>query len=349
MFFVSEREKMFFAEHLSLMIKGGLPIAEALETLKGEAKSSRFKKVLNKVLKRILEGEKLSKSLGEHPRVFNKFFQSIVKAGEESGTLEENLRYLNSSLQADYGLRRKILAALMYPLLIVVIAVAIVLIIALFVLPKLLTLLQTLQIQLPLATRILLGTGTLLQKYWISILGGIFLFFLIWKILQMIRLVRFHFHKINLAFPIFGMISKNRNLAKFARISYTLLKSGVPILESLDICTETFQNEVYRRNLSLVRSGVERGEKISTGLKRFPQTFPVIFSQMVLVGEKTGALEESFLYLAEFHEREVDTAIKNLSGMLEPILLILVGLFVAFVALAIITPIYQFTSGLRVR
>ncbi len=348
-FFVSKKEKMFFVEHLSLMIKGGMLINEALESLKKETKSWVFKKALDDVLKKILEGESLNKSMERHPRIFNKFFRSVVKIGEESGTLDENLKYLSSSLHSEYSLRKKILGALIYPMLIMVVALTVVLIITLFVLPKLLNLFQVLEIQLPLATRILLGSGTFLEKYWFLILGGIFLLFVIWKVLQIIKLVRFYFHKIILSFPFFGKVNKNHNLARFSRTFYTLLKSGMPILESLDVCIDVVPNEVYKKNLGLVRSEVERGEKISQGLGKFPETFPSVFTQMVLIGERSGNLEEIFLYLAKFHEREANSTIKNLSGLLEPVLLILVGLFVAFVVLSIITPIYQFTSGIRIR
>ncbi|MFQ6049789.1 MAG: type II secretion system F family protein [Candidatus Paceibacterales bacterium] len=349
MFFVSQKERMFFVEHLSLMIKGGIPIAEALETLKREAKSRIFRKALNDVSERILEGESLNKSMRRHPKVFNKFFRSVVRVGEESGTLEENLRYLSSSLRSEYSLRRKILGALIYPILIILIALTVVSIIVLFILPKLLNLFQALEVQLPLATRALLNLGGFLQKYWLFILVGIFLYFLILRILQIFKFIRLYLHSRSISFPFFGQIEKNRNLAEFSRIFYTLLKSGVPILEAFDICIDTLKNEVYKKKLLLARSGVEKGEKISQGLKRFPESFPLIFSQMVLVGERTGTLEESFLYLSEFYEKEVDSAVKNISGLLEPVLLILVGLFVGFVVLAIITPIYQFTTGLRIR
>lgn len=349
MLFVSQKEKMFFAEHLSLMIKGGIPISEALEILRKETKSWIFKKALDDILKRILEGERLNKSMERHPKVFNNFFRSIIRAGEEGGTLEENLKYLSFFLRSEYSLRKKILGALIYPVIILVIALVIVLIITFFVLPKLFKLFQSLEVQLPLSTKILLSSGSFLQKYWIFILSGIFIYFLIMRILKTFRFARFYIDKRNLFLPIFGRIEKNRNLAEFSQVFSALLKSGVPILEGLDICINTLQNEVYRKKLLQIRFGVERGEKISKGLKKFPKIFPLIFSQMVLVGEKTGSLEESFLYLAEFYEREVDGAVKNLSSLIEPILLVLVGFFVAFVALSIITPIYQITSGLRVQ
>lgn len=345
---VSQKEKLFFTEHFSLMLKAEMPLAEILEILRSEAKSRVFKKALGDISKRVLEGESLNKGLEQYPKIFDNFFRNVVKIGEESGTLQENLRYLSSSLRSDYSLRRKIIGALIYPCLIMVFALFVVFAITVFILPRLLDLFQSLEIQLPLATRILLGTGSFLQKYWIFILGGIFLCFLVFKILQSIKHVRFYFHKSMLSFPLFGNINKNRNLAKFSRNFYTLYKSGMPLLEALDICTESMSNEVFKKDIALTRAGVERGEKISTGLKSSSKTFPRIFSQMVLVGEKTGNLEESMLYLAEFYEAEVDSALKNLSGILEPVLLILVGFFIVFVALAIMVPIYQFTTGLRI-
>lgn len=349
MFFVSQKEKMFFTEHLCLMIKGGVSLAEALEILKKESKSRLLKRALDYILERILEGDKLSKGMEQYPKIFDKFFRSIVKAGEEGGTLEENLKYLSSSLQASYSLRKKILGALIYPIIIILVALIIVFIITLFILPKLIKLFQSLEVELPLPTKILLGSGSFLQKYWIFILIAVFLYILIAKIFKTFPLTKFYIDKRNLFFPIFGKIEKNRNLSEFSRTFSTLLKSGVPILESLDICIDTLENEVFKKKLIKVRSGVERGEKISQGLKNFPELFPIIFSQMVLVGEKTGALEESFLYLTDFYEREVDSSVKNISSLLEPVILILVGLFVAFVALAIIMPIYQITSGIRAR
>jgi len=349
MLFVSRKEKMFFADHLSLMIKGGIQIAEALEILKEESKSRFFKRALNDILKRTLEGESLNKSLAKHPRIFNKFFQNVVKAGEEGGTLEENLNYLGSFLKTEYSLRKKMIGALIYPIIIIIIALIVVLIVTFFILPKLLSLFLALEVQLPLSTRILLGSGNFLQDYWIFILAGIFVYYLIMRILKTFKFTKFYVHKRNLLIPFFGRIERDRNLAEFSRTLSTLLKSGVTILDSLDICIDTLQNEVYKRKLTQVRIEVERGEKISQGLKKFPEIFPLIFSQMVLVGEKTGALEESFLHLTDFYEEEVSNALKNLSTIFEPLLLVLVGFFVAFVALSIITPIYQITSGLQPR
>ena len=345
--FVSQKEKMFFTEHLSLMIKGGIPIAEALDTLRKEAKSWIFKRALNDIFKRVLEGESLSKSMARHPRVFDKFFQNIIKSGEESGSLEGNLKYLSSFLRGQYSLRKKIISALIYPIIIIIIAAIIVSVISFFILPKLIKLFKSLGVQLPLPTKVLLIMGEFLQRYWFLVIIGIFGYFLAVKIFKTFSFTKFYIDKKNLLLPVFGRIEKNRCLAEFSRTFSTLLKSGVPILESLDVCIDVLQNEVYKEKLTKVRLEVERGENISHGLKRFPKNFPTIFSQMVLIGEKTGSLEESFSYLTEFYEKEVDSAVRSISSIIEPLLLILVGFFVAFVALAIIMPIYQITSGIR--
>jgi type II secretory pathway component PulF len=349
MFSVSRKEKIFFTAHLHLMLKSGVPLSEALEVLRDEALSKNFRNILNNILERVSEGESLSKSLERYPKVFNKFFTSVVKTGEESGTLEENLKYLNSSLESENSLRKKMLSALIYPLFIIFVTLFIVLALTIFVLPKLFNLFHTLNIQLPLATRIFLGIGDFFQKHWLQFFIGLIFSFLIYKILNRIKIIRFYFNKISLSFPIFGKINKNRNLAIFARTLYTLLKSGMPILESLDVCIGVLPSEVYKKELVVIRSIAERGEKVSQGLKKSSDNFPQIFYQMVAVGERTGALEESLRHLAQFYETEVDNSLKNLSTVLEPVLLIFVGSIVAFVALSIITPIYQFTSGLKFR
>jgi len=346
---VSQKEKIFFAEHLSLMIKGGIPIAEALETLRDETKSRTFKKVLNEILRRILEGESLEKAFSKYPKIFDRFFLSIISVGEKSGTLDENLRYLSLQLRKDYEMRRKVIASLIYPAIIIILALAIAFGVVFFIFPKIKEVFEAMpqEVRLPLASRMLINFATFFRKYWLTIGTGVIFATFIFKVLQRVRFIRFYFDKISLFLPLLGPIFKNLNLARFSRNSYTLLKSGLPILEVLKICGDSLPNEVYRRNLISIKSGVERGEKISSGLKKISQNFPPVFSEMVLVGEKTGSLEDSLLYLARFYEREVDSTLKNLSTILEPILLILVGTFVTFVALAVILPHFRLIEVLR--
>jgi len=349
MFSNLNKEKIFFTQHLYLMIKGGLSLSEALETLKEETKSKTFKKVLDDILKRILEGESLNQGLSRYPKIFNQFFQGIVKIGEESGTLEENLQYLNSQLRSEYEIKRKTAAALIYPLIVVVLAVVIAFFVSLFVLPKAMAIFQMFKFQLPLSTRILISATQFLKRGWILIIIVVIFLILLFQALKKIKIFRYLFDKISLSLPIFGPVFKNVNLVQFAQSFYTLLKSGIPILETIDICIKNLPNEVLKESLISVRAEVEKGGKMSQGLRNSSKIFPSIFSQMVSVGERSGALEDTFIYLSKFYQEEVDSALKNISTVLEPLLLILVGLFVGFVALAIITPIFKFTGDLRFR
>jgi type IV pilus assembly protein PilC len=346
---VSQKEKIFFAEHLSLLIKGGIPLSEAIETLEKEAKSRVFRRALTDVSKKILEGQKLSKALEAYPKIFDKFFCNVVKVGEESGTLEENLRYLAQQLKSDYETKKKVSGALIYPTIVIILALIIAIYSTFFVLPKITPFLRIPGVELPLATKILVKSFSFLKKYLISIIFGIFFLSFFFQFLQKLKFIKFYFDKITLSLPLFNQILKSLNLSRFSRTFYTLLKSGMPILEALDICIATQPNEFLKKNLTQVKLRVERGEKMSQGLKEFPKIFPLIFSQMVAIGEKSGTLEESFLYLANFYEEETDSFLKNFSANLETILIILVGIFVAFIAFAVYSLIFKVTTSIRFR
>jgi len=343
------KEKIFLTQHLFLMLKGGFLISEALETLKEEVKSKSLKRALEDISKRILAGESLNKSLARHPKIFDQFYQNIVKIGEESGSLENNLNYLTSQIRSEYETKKRIKGAMIYPLIVIILALIIALVVTIFILPKIINIFTIMEIKLPLVTMILIKSVSFLQKNWIFIIAGIMLIIFLFKILRKLRIFRYYSDKLIISLPIVGVILKNLTLSRLSHSLYTLLKSGLPILESLELISQALPNEVFKKNLVAVKLEVERGGKISQGLKNFPETFPLIFSQMISVGEKSGALEDSCLYLSKFYQREVDSSLGSLSTVLEPILLILVGIFVAFIALAIITPIYRFSGALKLR
>jgi len=344
-----EKEKMLLAEHLSLMLKGGIPLNEALETVRNDARSKSFKRTINDVLNKILEGENLNKALAKHPQIFDRFFQSIIRIGEESGTLDENLKYLSLKLRQDDEMNKKIKGAFLYPTIVIALATAIAILMAVFVLPKITEPLKILKIELPLATRILVAAVSFIKTYWLFILIIIFLAVLLIRILQRIKTIRFYLDKVSLSLPLFGKISKNFNLSFFSRTFYILLKSGVPLSTTLEIISETLPNAVYRHHLIKIKEKVETGAKISQSLKDFSDFFPAIFSEMILVGEKAGSLEDSLLYLCEHYEREVDSTLKNFTAVLEPMLIIFIGFFAGFTAIAIISPMYKLIRQLQFR
>lgn len=347
--FVSNLEKVVFTKHLSLMLRAGLTLNESLKILREQTNSSQMKKVIDSLIKKVEEGEPLSSGLANYPKIFSNFYINAVGAGEESGDLEDNLVHLADQMIKDFDLRRKVKSAMMYPLVVLGATVILGVSLSIVVFPKLARLFKTFKIELPFLTRMLLAVTDFLQHYaLLAVVAVIILFFVVRWILRR-GAIRPHFHRFILKIPISGKITKNLNLARFSRTFGSLLRSGLPIGKALETTADTLGNYSYKLNLAKVSQEVGQGEKLSKCLAAFPEIFPPMVSQMVAVGEKSGKLEETLFYLAEFYEAEVDAATKNLSTILEPALLVIIGIVVAGVALAVVTPLYQLTSGMKIR
>lgn len=338
--------KVTFAKHLSLMIRAGLPLDESVAVLRSQA-TGVFKRVLSDILKVVETGRPLSEGFAEHPRVFSEFFVSTIRAGESGGSLEQSLVDLAEQLTKGYELRRKIKNAMTYPIIVVVAALVLGLILSLYVLPRTITLFESITVALPLSTRVLLWISRFLVEHGViffpAVAGGLFL---IWQALRM-KWVKPYSHALLLKMFFFGHFSKSYNLAVFARTMGTLLRSGINIGEAIQITANTVKNVRFRIALLKVKEGVEKGIPTSAALQDYPHLFPSITTHMISVGEQTGRLEETYAYLAEFYEDEVDAMAKNFSTLLEPMLLIVVGLIVAGIAISIIAPIYNFIGNIE--
>lgn len=343
---ISLLDKVLFAKHLSIMIKAGLTLKDGLMAVEEEVKSKRFKIILRDLTRSLEKGESLNSSLNRYPNIFDSFFINTIRIGEASGSLEENLKHLAGHLEKTYDLKRKIKAAMIYPIIILTFTIGLASGLSIFILPKLIPLFRSFNIQLPLPTKILMGIVSAFYQFGGYIVLGIILLIIISILLLRLKPIKKITHTLVIKLPIFGRIVKNTNLAYFSRTLGTLLKSGISVVDALEVTSVTLGNLVYRKVLSGIVKEVRQGELISSYLKTFPEIFPPIVFQMISIGEKTGSLESSLLYLAEFFEKEVDDTTKNLSNILEPILLVLIGLVVGFVVISIIMPIYQVTSGL---
>lgn len=343
---VSYLDRFLFVKHLSLMIKTGLPLREAITEIKEQSGSKKFKRILENVINHLDNGESLGNSLSNHPAVFDELFVNLIKAGEASGTLEENLKHLTSQMEKSHDLKKKIKGALLYPALILTSTFTLVGILAIFIIPKLIPLFESFDIELPLPTRILLWAIKGTQNY------GLIIFILIIALVSfLIFIARFQTvkkinHRIILKLPVIGKLNRNVNLAYFSRTLGTLIRSGIPIIEALNITADTLSNVVYQDQVKKAILKIQHGEEIATYLRTKPKLFPPVFSRMINIGEKTGKLDESLLYLAKFYEKEVGDMARNLSTVLEPILLIFIGLIIGFIAVSIIMPIYKITHGL---
>jgi len=343
---VSLSQKVIFAKDLSLMLKSGLVLSEAMEIIE-EQSTGKMKKVSKGLLNSIRSGQTLSSSLGRYPKVFSLFFVNIVNAGELSGNLEKNLENIAEELRKENDLISKIKGALYYPVTVMIAAFFMGLAMAFLVLPKITPLFEGLKVKLPLSTRVLIWMSHQISAYGVWLFFGIiiFIYFIYW-------LVRKEFSKpftnwILIKMPVIKTIVIKTNLARFCRILGSLLKSGISIDEATDIANKALSNYYYKKALTKISRHVSQGGKLSEGLEEFADLFPRITTRMIKVGEKSGNLDETLFYLADSYEAEVDNSTKSLATLIEPILLLIIGLTVAFLALSIITPIYQITGNIK--
>lgn len=345
---VKFQELLLFTKHMSVMIKAGISISEAVETLKNQAKSPYFKSILSKIQTDIENGQSLTTALKHHPKVFDQFYVSVVEISEESGTLEENLEFLANQLNKDYAVRKKIKGALLYPSIVILAMTVMGGFIIFFILPQLVEFFATFDTELPLPTKILLFIGNAAKNYGFFIVIGLVVWVLATRFLISLPAIKPKWHAFSLKLPIIGKLRLSDQLARFARNFGLLLKSGVPISTALETTANTLSNLKFRDDLIKINKQATRGEDMAAILTSGEyKEFPPIVIKMIEVGEKTGNLEESLLYLSDFFENEIDEASKNLTVVLEPILLLFIGIAVGFVALAIISPIYEITGSIR--
>lgn len=346
---VSVQDQILFAKHLAIMTKAGMPLLNSLLLIQKQTKSRSFLAILKKVVIDVDNGQFLSTSLEQYRGVFGDLFINVIRVGEASGTLVENLNYLALELSKQQELRRTIKGALMYPLIILLATLGIVGALIFLVFPKIMPVFKSLNLQLPLPTRILIDMNLFFLNYWPFIFIGFIIFvFVFWGLLQ-IRSFRKTLHHVFLYLPIIGTVVQSVNMANFARTFGVLLRSGVKIVESLTISSSTLSNLVYQDELQNAAGEITKGIQISQYLSHRQHLFPIMLSQMVEVGENTGNLSETLIYISDYYESEVNATTKNLTNILEPFLLIFMGVMVGFVAIAIIMPIYGITQGLKVR
>jgi type IV pilus assembly protein PilC len=343
---VSLTQKALFAKHLAVMLKAGLTITDALTTAL-ESTEGKFKKTIHNVLRSVEAGRSLSVSFADYPHVFSGLFVNVTAAGEKSGTLVENFENIAVQLEKERELVSKVKGALLYPVIILVAASVLGMVISFVVLPKIIPLFEGLKVELPLTTRILISFSHLVQEKGVFLFLGIvgFVAGFLWTIRQAFSRPVTNWFMLHT--PVLKNIIKSANLARFSRTLAMLLKSGVTIDEALGITQNTVGNYYYQEALKKVSNNITSGTKLSSNLEEFPHLFPIIVTRMIGVGEQSGKFEDTLFFLAEFYETEVDNATKSLSTIIEPVLLLCIGLVVGFLALSIITPIYDITGNIK--
>jgi len=343
---ISLQEKVLFARHMAVGLKSGMTMQKSLQMIMDQSRTKTFKKILQKFIDDTNNGMFLSDSMENYKSIFGELFINIVRVGEQSGTLIENLNYLASELKKKKELKSKVKGALIYPMIILLATVGIVATLMIGVFPKILPVFSNLNIDLPLTTRILIVVSAFMTNYTFLLIALIFAFIaFIWWISHY-DFYKKIWHTTILHLPVIGKIAVKVNVTTFSRVLGLLLSSGVQIIEAVNITASTMDNYVYRRELGRGGNELSKGDFLSKYLKTKPRYFPITLVNMVEVGENTGNLTTNLQYLSEFYESEVDEVLKNLSAIIEPILLLVMGLLVGFIALSVITPIYQISQSL---
>ncbi len=340
LFGVPAIEKLLFTRHLSIMLKSGLSLTRALAILSVQTRSKRFKKLLSRVKDDVESGKSFAESLAAQ-KVFSPLYVSMVKVGELGGNLGEVLDLLALQMLKSHNLKSKVKGAMIYPLIVVLAMIGVGTAMMIFVVPKLVDIFEGFEIELPLTTRILIGFTKFFNEFWYFFLIG-FVIFIIWlKWFLSTNLGKKIWHKIILKTPYIKGMSMRINITNFARNLSLLVKSGMPIVESLKVISTTFKNIYYQEALKDSSKKVRKGVNLGEALEKYPNLFSGLVLQMVTVGEETGSLDDILAKLADFYEAETDQQMKNISSVIEPVLMIIVGIAVAIMAVSIISPIYS--------
>jgi len=339
---ISSRDVAMFSRQLAVMFKANVSLVESLRTIGGQFTNQSFREKILKISQDVEAGTSLSNAFAKYPDLFSTFFIAMVKAGEVSGNLSEQLTYLADYLEKNYYLQGKIKGAMVYPALIIVVVFGVMFMMSYFVLPNLLNLFESSSTELPLMTRIVIAVTGFIRGP-----GGIVL--LLGTVLAGVLAYRYYksekgkvfFDEFFLQVPVFRGLLKMIYLNRFADNLSTLVAGGIPITQSLEITGNIVGNVVYKEIILKTRDGVRRGQTISSILYNYPDIFPPMFTQMILVGEQTGSLDKSLATLVNFYRRETDRAIDSMLSLLEPILIIFLGLIVGGLVAAVMIPLYQ--------
>lgn len=340
---VKPDEIVIFSRQLATMVDAGIPIVQGLDALQEQVTHPMFKKVLGNIAEDISHGSSLSVSFSKHPQVFDTLFVNMVRVGETGGVLAQVLDRVSFYMEKTLKLRRKVKAALIYPAVVVTMAVLITILLLVKVVPTFAGIYASLNSELPPMTQLLMGISEGLQKYLLWIVGGIFI--LVVALQQ--------WHKTNkgavvidgavLKLPIFGDLLRKVAISRFSRTLATLIQSGVPILESLDIVGKTIGNRVLELVVDEVKNNVRGGESIAPPLSK-SKVFPPMVTRMIAIGEKSGQLEKMLLKISEFYDDQVDAAVEGLTSIIEPLIIGVLGIVIGFIVIALFMPIMNITQ-----
>ncbi len=340
----STHEQVLFAKRLSFLAKAGVTSIESMTIIRNQTKSREKRRIFDAIISDISAGQFLSTSLHRYGNLFGEFTITIIRVGEHTGRLSENLMYLAQELSKRHALKRKIQNALVYPMFITLATLGVTGLLVVFIFPKIMPIFTSLDITLPLTTRILLAVSDYLKTWGLLTILGCILACCVFFVFRALFLpFRTFTDKLILSLSIVGHIARAYNCANFCRTCGLSIDAGIQIVEALNITAQATKNTVYKNACLAIAGGSVKGEKISASMVEYPALFPDMLVHMVHIGETTGNLSETLSYLSDLYETEVEESTKNLSSTIEPMLLLTMGILVGIIAVSVISPIYEVT------
>jgi type II secretory pathway component PulF len=342
---LKRREIILFTNHLATSVEAGVPVIQAITDYARETANERFKHIIEDVERQVLAGTTLSEAMSKHPEAFSEMYVSIVATGEATGKLELVLRDLVGFLEWQEDLNAQIKQASIYPTFLISMIIGVIVVMMTFTFPKFIPVFKSFQVELPAPTKILIGVSEFFQSYWWALLLAVVIFIILYNGTYRTPRGRYFWDNVKLKLPLFGVLNQKILLSKFAHYFGILYSSGIGIIESFHIIQRVVGNAVVQQAIIRCAESVEKGGSIYDSLKE-EKTFPPLVLRMIQVGESTGNLDRSLEKVSQYYDKEVPAAIKRMFAVFEPMLIIVMGGVVLFIALAIFLPIYKLTSSI---
>ncbi len=339
-------DRIILARNLSSMLNAGLSLSRALQVIEKQSRAVKMKTVLNTIIKNVSEGKTLHQSLELYPENFNSLFTSMVKAGEESGSLSGSLKLVADQMEKNYTLMKKVKGAMIYPGIILCVMISIGILMLLFVVPSLTATFSELHAELPFSTQIVLGLSNILRDHYLILILGLVVFISFFISVIHTKQGKYIVDRILIKIPIIGEIVIQTNAARTARTMSSLLASGVEVVKCAQITRDVLQNSLYRDVMEKVSLAIQKGEPISKVLENYENLYPAFVAEMASVGEETGKLADMLKQTAEYYENEVEQKTKDMSQVVEPFLMVVIGSVVGFFAVSMITPMYTVLNNI---
>jgi type IV pilus assembly protein PilC len=340
---VSEKDLVTFTRQFATMIDAGLPLVQCLEILGSQSDNKFFAKIINKVRTDVEGGATFAEALRKHPKAYPELYVNMVAAGEAGGILDTILNRLAAYIEKSMALKKKVKSAMVYPTVVIVVAVGVVFLMLIFVIPTFEKMFQDFGGTLPGVTQSVIDLSKFLQKFWWALIGGIVGTIFLLKRYRKSKAGERQTDAMALKLPVFGTIVRKVAVAKFTRTLGTLISSGVPILDGLDIVARTAGNRVIEEAILKTRQAISEGKTIAEPLAQ-TKVFPPMVVQMIGVGESAGALDTMLNKIADFYDDEVDTAVSSLSSLLEPFIMVFLGFALGYIVIAMYLPIFKLAS-----